>query len=219
MKKLFGMFAFLIMNVTATANAGVLYDAGPVGVDTGRCVAETCLGNENWWAISGFTADTDWNITGFEFFANDIFNAGVSNYESTSWQIISSDDPYGTALFSGDTTGTATITTSTTLYGVTNELINVTSFLLSGLDINLASGDYYLAQHHNFSVDATYTVLATTGSGENWYHTDYTERFTDDRLVAQKIFGTVASVPEPAMIAILGLGLLGLGYRRQQKRK
>lgn len=223
MKKIFGIFALLIMNAAATANASVLYDAGPVAVDTGKCISNSCGGANNWWAIAGFSADTDWNVTGFEFFANDFDNVGSSKYESTDWQIISSADPFGPALYEGSTVAAVTITLSNTVKKKgSSEYANVTSFLLSDIDIDLASGDYYLAQHHNFMASnpsINYSVLSTGDYDNNWYHTDGNYKFTDPRVVAQKIYGAAASVPEPAMIAILGLGLLGLGYTRKQKRK
>jgi hypothetical protein len=223
MKKIFSIFALLIMNAVTTANASVLYDAGPVAVDTGKCVSNSCNGSNKWWAIAGFSADTDWNVTGFEFFANDFDNVGSSKYQSTDWQIISSADPFGPALFSGSTIAAVTITVSDTVKKKgSTDYANVASFLLSGLDIDLASGDYYLAQHHNFMANTpsiNYSVLSTSDYGSTWYHTDGNYQFTDPRVVAQKIYGAAVSVPEPAMVAILGLGLLGLGYTRKQKRK
>lgn len=217
MKKIFAVLTLLILSTTA--KAGVLYDAGDVALDTGKCVAETCYGAEDWWVISGFTADSDWNISGFEFFANDIDNVGTSNYQSTSWKIISGSNPYGVSLFSGSTVGAVSTSTSSIISGATFTNINLTSFLLSDLDIDLSSGDYYLAQHHNYSVDSTFTALSTIDRGDLWYHTDYTKNFfTDGAVVAQKIYGTsTVSVPEPAMIALFGLGLLGLSYSRKKK--
>ena len=223
MKKIFSIFALLIMNAATTANASVLYDAGPVAVDTGRCVSNSCGGANEWWAIAAFSADTNWNVTGFEFFANDFDNVGSSKYESTDWQIISSADPYGPALYEGSTVASVTITPSNTVISANQvSFVNVTSFLLSGIDIDLASGDYYLAQHHNFMASnpsINYSVLSTSDYDNNWYHTDGNYQFTDPRVVAQKIYGAAASVPEPAMVAILGLGLLGLSFTRKQKRK
>jgi len=173
--------------------------------------------------ISEFTADEDWNVSGFEFFAAD-FNAtnpngvGISNYESTSWEIISGDDPYGVALFSG--TNIADISDSGSFTDVSGNNVNVISFLVSDLAIELGSGTYFLAEHHDFSDESQFTGLETN-TIETYYHTDRAGVEVEGKNThVVKINGTVdgvVDVPEPALIAIFGLGLLGLGFSRKKK--
>ncbi|WP_413692620.1 PEP-CTERM sorting domain-containing protein [Psychromonas sp. KJ10-2] len=211
MIKLMGIFFSLILSTTA--NSTLLYDSGEPSGTSLRCVAEGCLGSTEWWVISEFTADQDWDITGFEFFAKDNNGnngngdgAGIENYISTSWKIISADDPFGEALLSGTTVAT------TSTYDLNN--LNVTSFLLSDLEILLASGTYYLAQHHDFSDESEYLVLESSYYSE-YYHTDYVDReYEVNGTAAVKIIGTV---PEPALFGLFGLALMGLSLSRKKK--
>jgi hypothetical protein len=215
MKKILGMFVFLLMS--ASVNAAALYDSGQATENSYKCVAEGCIGSTEWWVISEFTADDAWDITGFEFFATD-FNdnnpngEGISNYVSTSWEIISGDDPYGEALYSGTTAAsTSTSYSFTDLFG---DSFDVISFLISDLEIQLESGTYFLAEHHDFSDESQFTVLETD-QNDIYYHTDREgDRFTGENTHVVQIIGTV---PEPALIAIFGLGLVGLGFFRKKK--
>ena len=215
MKKILGMFVFLLMS--ASVNADALYDSGQATDNSYKCVAEGCLGSTEWWIISEFTADDTWDITGFDFFAAD-FNdnnpngEGLSNYVSTSWEIISGDDPYGEALYSGTTT--ASISTAYSFTDITNNSFDVISFLISDLEIQLESGTYFLAEHHDFSDESQFTGLETY-ERNTYYHTDREgDDFTGSRTHVVQIIGTV---PEPALIAIFGLGLVGLGFFRKKK--
>jgi hypothetical protein len=62
--------ALLFLLVAGSANATVLYDSGTPLIDSGRCDAESCGGSMEWWVTDDFTASSDWNITGFEFFSH-----------------------------------------------------------------------------------------------------------------------------------------------------
>ncbi|MEG3754303.1 PEP-CTERM sorting domain-containing protein [Psychromonas arctica] len=214
MKKIIGMLFLLILSTTA--NAVILYDSGDPIDTSGRCVAEGCLGSTEWSIISEFTADQHWDITGFQFFATDNneingnggdgIGLGIESYQSTSWQIISSDDPFGPALFSGQTTAT------TNTYNLNN--IDVTDFLLSNLTLSLDKGTYFLAQHHDFSDESEFLVLES-GYRSDYYQTDnLTGEYKINGTVAVKIIGTV---PEPALFGLFGLALVGLGFSRKKK--
>ena len=208
------MFALLLMSVSTNA---ALYDSGQATANSYKCVAEGCIGSTEWWVISEFTADDTWDITGFDFFAAD-FNGnnskgeGLSNYVSTSWEIISGDDPYGIALYSGTTE--ASISNSYSFTDKFGDSFDVISFLISDLEIQLESGTYFLAEHHDFSDESQFTALETN-ENSTYYHTDRAgDRFTGDKTHVVQIIGTV---PEPALIAIFGLGLIGLGFSRKKK--
>lgn len=207
MKKVASVFILLL--ASTFVNAGILLDTGTPNSESSQCVANGCNGTGEWWAVSYFTTDSeDWDITGFEFFGT---GADQSNYLSTSWQIFSA--PFSAsdsvALFSGSSQASVTDT-------IVNN-INVNSFLLDDIDITLEAGQYYLAQHHVYSEDTVLTVLKTTGAGR-WYNTDFDYSFKKNSQVAQKIYGATAAVPEPALMALLGLGLLSLGFSRKNKK-
>ena len=214
MKKIIGVLFSLMLSVTT--HAVTLYDSGAPIKSSVRCVAEGCLGATEWWVISAFTAEKDWGITGFEFFTtdNNQINGngdgkglGINSYLSTSWQIIAADNPFGAPLISGTTTAT------TSTFELNN--LDVTSFILSDLSISLASGTYYVAQHHDFTDESEFLVLESSFASR-YYHTDnQTGKYTVKGTPAVKIIGTV---PEPALFGLFGLALIGLGLFRKNKR-
>ncbi|MBB1273468.1 MULTISPECIES: PEP-CTERM sorting domain-containing protein [Psychromonas] len=216
MNRIASMFVLLFASITA--NAGILLDSGDPFYDSGKCVAQGCNGTGEWWAVSAFTASTDWTITGFNFFAVDTKSVGNANYQSTTWKIFEAPSTTGIANL-GTATYEATIQASTSQSLFTDAFggtINVTSFLISNLDIELSAGNYFLAQHHDFS-QATNLTIAGTGNISSFYNTDFagiTNKVNDQ--IAQKIFGKV-SIPEPALIALFGIGLVGLGWSRKKR--
>ena len=198
MRKLLILIVFLVAN---SANALVLYDSGAPSVNSGRCDSEGCSGTTEWWATDDFTASSDWGVTGFEFFST-LHSGSISNYISTSWEIISSADPFGAALYSGTSVAT----------------ISGDSFLISGLDINLLSGTYFLSHHHDFTDESVTTAMLTGDSG-TWYQTDKgSNEFSLSGELAMKVYGDVASVPEPSSLALLAIGMIGFGFSRKKKK-
>jgi len=218
MNKIISTFVLLFASITV--NAGILLDTGAPVYDSEKCVAQGCGGAEEWWAVSAFTASTDWTITGFEFFAVDTAAVGNTNYQSTTWKIFEAPSTTGIADL-GAATYEATIQATTSQSLLTSpfgDTITITSFLISDLDIELSAGNYFLAQHHDFS-QATNLTIAGTGNTSAFYNTDFanvTNQVNDG--IAQKIFGKVSSIPEPASIAFFGMGLLGLGWSRKKKQ-
>lgn len=198
MRKLLISMLFLVAN---SANASVLYDSGAPLVDSGTCDGDGCGSSTEWWATDDFTASSDWGVTGFEFFSN-LRSGAITDYISTSWEIISSADPYGAALYSGTSVAT----------------ISGDSFLISGLDIDVLSGAYFLSHHHDFSNENLTTAMVTGDTG-TWYHTDKASyQNVKSGEVAMIIYGDVSSVPVPAAVWLFGSGLIGLiGFARRKK--
>ncbi|WP_166372153.1 PEP-CTERM sorting domain-containing protein [Psychromonas sp. SA13A] len=221
MNKIISMFVLLFASITV--NAGILLDTGAPNYDSEQCVAQGCNGAEQWWAVSAFTASTDWTITGFEFFAVDTKSVGNANYQSTTWKIFEAQNTTGQIESNADlgaVTYEATIEASTSQYQINGILgdLDIISFLISNLDIKLSEGNYFLAQHHNFS-QATNLTIAGTIIPSAFYNTDFAGNPSQVNFgIAQKIFGKVSSIPEPASIALFGMGLLGLGWSRKKKQ-
>ncbi len=153
-----------------------------------------------------FTLGSDSVITDINY---SMFTTSLSNYDNSVVSILNG--------FGGsEVISTFTITGTLTSNGLTTANSNVPNGFdvnLSGLNINLTAGNYVLG----LSTDVV-SGYASIGSGDSGYGSSLVQNTTQrNEHMAFSLEGNSNSVPEPSIIALMGLGLAGLSFARRRR--
>ncbi|MDP5189701.1 PEP-CTERM sorting domain-containing protein [Rheinheimera baltica] len=195
----------------SNAHAGLIYEQGLESVATGHNPFKYNFSYDD------FTLDSSYDIS--RITVNAFANFGnLDNIGNMDWEIRSVLNGLpGGILFSGNVGSVAKNDTSLNFNGwdLVDYSIDVTSF-------NLMAGSYFIGLRANNAQNVHLTLinnrvniteaLVANGSGYTGYW--------GGRDFAYRLEGEpgVASVPEPLSIALLGLGLAGIGFSRKKKK-
>jgi hypothetical protein len=210
------LVATLLSFCACVAQASVVFENTPNHI-TGNCVFSTncaaAAGAGNDYAAQRFTLAQATTLTGASFTVYTNSNAP----SAANWMFLAdSANAPGAVLASGSAAiGTRTVVGADFGFNLVKE-----GFALGG--VTLGAGSYYFAVQAVSSVFETYLASAdgdgafeTHNGGSSW-----SAHFAGYDAVAVSLSApdaAQAQVPEPGMIALLGLGLFGLGMARRRK--
>ena len=188
--------------LAGTANAGVLYatalDASGAGYNSG-------WSNSGQWTVYDvFTLGGAATITDFGYFS--YFKSDLSEYTGTNWSI-----------WSGVSQPETLIASAVNAAGQIppGQNSDVTLVTVSGLDVSLAAGTYWIGFHNDFSESSAVSEYATTGGARSAFEgVDGPLR----RNYSQAAFYIDGStVPEPSTWAMTLAGFAGLGWAARRR--
>jgi hypothetical protein len=212
--KKFAVATFIAINIAtvSVAQAGVVFNGGAPDQLNGY-FADT----NNSYTAAATIATLSSNVTfnGINWWGGFYPNAGTTGNDAFTLQILSNN-----SLNPGSVLDTVVLGSGNgTLTGATLLGNPEYSYQASFAPITLTAGSYFISLSNSYNATSDSWIWETTSNGPqlngalfngtNWY-------YQAGESLAYNLTGTPSSVPEPASIALLGIGLLAMSLGRRR---
>lgn len=202
---------FLLLIFAVQVKASIIYDNGPSIGDSTKCAGDSGKCNGEWSVFDDFILTGETKITAVQWDAN-LF---VSDYTGATVGFYTADPVFEGGSLVQEFTGYGSV------IGDDSDWTNVNITIQT--EITLDAGVYWLGfQHHMLSNYASLdmSVDQTNGNATQWQNNgDGAKKYTYRELTFSIHGAASKSIPEPSILALFAVGLIGIGIARRRKQQ
>ncbi len=208
MKRIVAIVGVVLGLMTCGAQAAVVYNNGAAASNSYRCAEDSGACSGTWTVFDDFTLSSATTITDIKWTA--YLYGGLGDYNGARAWVYSADPVFANGALLATVVAQVGSPTRSSLGGDFYDID------LSGLSISLNAGIYWLGIQHDTTFNyATVACTASCSSGNStqWQNGGAGVRNYDAKSYAFSLESNPVSNPisTPATLALLGLGLFGVG--------